>query len=115
MTYDEPGIGMTWSPRLATQARHSCAVEIFFRSAILLRPSTIWKLCWNPCEEFSRLDANQRVSVPDLFGETIEMEAHISLRDVGSGLDLSGQETFPERRVSDHRDAELFRSINDYG
>lgn len=31
-----------------------------------------------------------RGRVADLFGETIEMEAYVSLRDVVPGLDLSG-------------------------
>jgi len=31
-----------------------------------------------------------RGQVPDLFGETIEMEADISFGDVTPGLDLSG-------------------------
>ena len=55
-----------------------------------------------------------RGRVPDLFGETIEMEAHISLRDVIPGLYLSGQKSLSEWRVSNYRNVELFCGGNDY-
>ena len=55
-----------------------------------------------------------RERAPDLFGETIEIEAYISFRKIIPGLDLSRQKCFPERRVSNHCDAELFPGGNNY-
>ena len=99
IAYEEPGSGMTWSPRLATHAMHSCAAEMPLCSATFVRPSRM--LYFNSREGLVNRMWNKRRD-SHLLRRTVRTGARTT-----AGFDTLGHETASEWRVSDHCDAEL--------